>query len=93
MRVITYQFKLYVSGKGEELKKTIENMTETLEVRIKGRYSLEVIDILKTPQLEDEHNIFAAPTLVRIAPKPVTKIMGDLSYLQKALPELIVESW
>lgn len=50
-----------------------------------ARYTIEVIDLLKTPQLAKDDEILAIPTLVRRLPEPVCKIIGDLSDTERVL--------
>ncbi|MGN6615665.1 MAG: circadian clock KaiB family protein, partial [Ilyomonas sp.] len=51
----------------------------------KGKYQIEVIDLLVKPQLAEGDQIFAVPTLVRKVPEPIRKIIGDLSNEEKVL--------
>ena len=92
--VVVYHFKLYVSGQGEASKKTIEDVTKMFEDEIKEQCSLEVIDLIKYPDLEkgDGYFVFGTPTLVKIAPKPVRRVMGDFSYRRIVLRELGIPS-
>jgi circadian clock protein KaiB len=55
-------------------------------------YTIEVIDLLKNPQLSREHQILAIPTLVRKLPVPVRKIIGDLSDTEKVLVGLDIKT-
>ncbi|MGB3206421.1 MAG: circadian clock protein KaiB, partial [Crinalium sp.] len=61
---------------------TLKNI---LENEFKGVYALKVIDVLKNPQLAEEDKILATPTLAKILPPPVRKIIGDLSDREKVL--------
>ena len=56
-----------------------------LEQEFQGVYALKVIDVLKNPQLAEEDKILATPTLAKILPPPVRKIIGDLSDREKVL--------
>lgn len=56
-----------------------------LKQHLAGRYAIEVIDLLKNPQLAEGDQIFAIPTLVRKIPEPLRKIIGDLSNEEKVL--------
>ena len=58
---------------------------EILEREFKGVYALKVIDVLKSPQLAEEDKILATPTLAKILPPPVRRIIGDLSDREKVL--------
>jgi len=55
------------------------NLKAIGEAQLKGKYWIEVIDLLKTPQLGRDHQILAIPTLVRKFPVPVRRIISDLS--------------
>lgn len=77
--------KLYVTGQTPNSQKAIENLKKVLAMELKGAYSLQVIDVLKNPQLAEENKILATPTLTRILPAPVRKIIGDLSNKDKVL--------
>jgi circadian clock protein KaiB len=54
-------------------------------VHLKGQYHIEVIDVLKNPQLARGDQILALPTLVRKLPEPMKKIIGDLSNEERVL--------
>jgi circadian clock protein KaiB len=62
--------------------KTLRNI---LENEFKGVYALKVIDVLKNPQLAEEDKILATPTLSKILPPPVRRIIGDLSDRERVL--------
>ncbi|GAL95124.1 circadian oscillation regulator KaiB [Microcystis aeruginosa NIES-44] len=62
--------------------KTLKNI---LEEEFQGVYALKVIDVLKNPQLAEEDKILATPTLAKVLPPPVRKIIGDLSDREKVL--------
>ncbi len=63
----------------------LANLKSFCEERIKERYQIEVIDLLKKPQLASGDQILAVPTLVRRLPMPMRKIIGDLSNREKLL--------
>ena len=50
-----------------------------------GKYSIEIIDLLKNPQLARGDQIVAIPTLVRKVPQPIRKIIGDLSNTERVI--------
>ena len=77
--------KLYVTGKTDNSEKAISNLKAILETELKGLYTLEVIDVLEHPQLAEEDKILATPTLTKVLPPPVRKIIGDLSDKEKVL--------
>ena len=72
-----YVFHLYISGATPRSKRALGNIKEICEEHLKGRYNLEVVDILQSPsQLERDH-IVAAPTLIKRHPLPVRRFIGD----------------
>lgn len=81
----TWELKLYVAGKTEKSVLAVKNLRKYCEQYLKGKYKLEVIDLLKKPQLAEGDQIFAIPTLVKKVPEPLRKIIGDLSNEEKVL--------
>ena len=77
--------KLYITGHTANSEKAIENLKNILDSKLNGLYSLKVIDVLKNPQLAEEDKILATPTLTKLLPHPVRKIIGDLSDKEKIL--------
>jgi circadian clock protein KaiB len=81
----TYILKLYVAGNTPNSVQALRTLKNILEEEFKGVYALKVIDVLKNPQLAEEDNILATPTLSKVLPLPVRKIIGDLSDREKVL--------
>ena len=81
----TYILKLYVAGNTPNSMRALNTLREILESEFKGVYALKVIDVLKSPQLAEEDKILATPTLSKILPPPVRRIIGDLSDREKVL--------
>ncbi|MBW6498294.1 MAG: hypothetical protein K0B09_07905 [Bacteroidales bacterium] len=77
--------RLYVAGESPKALTAFANLKKICQEQLKGRYSIEVIDLLKNPQLGAEYQILALPTLVRKLPVPVRKIIGDLSNTERVL--------
>ncbi len=77
--------KLYVTGKTANSQRAITNLRNIFGNELKGLYTLRVIDVLENPKLAEEDKILATPTLARILPAPVRKIIGDLSSKEKVL--------
>ncbi len=80
-----WEFWLYVAGQTPKSVLALENITRYSREHLVVKYSIEVIDLLKSPQLAERDQIFAIPTLVRKTPKPLRKIIGDLSNENKVL--------
>ncbi|MBJ6108779.1 circadian clock protein KaiB [Hymenobacter sp. BT523] len=86
----TWELRLYVAGQTPKSVTAVANLRKYCEQHLKGRYKLEVIDLLVNPQLAEGDQILAIPTLVRKVPEPIRKIIGDLSNEEKVLVGLDV---
>jgi circadian clock protein KaiB len=80
-----YELRLYVAGHTPKSIKAFDNLKKLCEEHLKGKYHIEVIDLLKNPQLAKGDQIIAVPTLVRELPPPIRKIIGDLSNTLRVL--------
>ena len=81
----TYILKLYVAGNTPNSMRALKTLRNILETEFQGVYALKVIDVLKNPQLAEEDKILATPTLSKILPPPVRRIIGDLSDRERVL--------
>ncbi len=81
----TYLLRLYVSGTTPKSVQAIANINKICKEHLRGRYSLEVIDIYQKPQLAKRDQIVAMPTLIKELPAPLRRIIGDLSNTPKVL--------
>jgi circadian clock protein KaiB len=80
-----WQLRLYTAGQTQKSIKALANLKKLCEDHLPGRYEIEVIDLLQNPKLAAGDQILAIPTLVRKLPKPVKKIIGDLSNEERVL--------
>lgn len=80
-----YELRLYIAGKTPKSVTALKNLKSYCEEHLQGQYSIEVIDLLVSPQLAEGDQILAVPTLVKKVPEPVRKIIGDLSNKEKVL--------
>ncbi len=80
-----WDLRLYVAGQTPRSVTAFNNLKRLCEEHLAGKYSIEVIDLLKNPQLARGDQILAIPTLVRKLPVPVRKIIGDLSNTDRVL--------
>ena len=80
-----YQLRLYIAGQTARSASALRNLEEICEKHLRGKYRIEVVDLLVNPQLARGDQIFAVPTLVRQLPPPVKKIIGDLSNVERVL--------
>jgi len=83
--VVHWTLRLYVAGQTPKSLAAFDNLKRLCEERLKGHYSIEVIDLLKNPRLAKDDQILAIPTLVRRLPLPVRRIIGDLSNTERVL--------
>jgi len=84
-----WTLRLYVTGRGERSERALSNLRKLCESSLAaGTYKIEVIDLLKNPELARDDQILAIPTLVRKLPEPMKRIIGDLSNADRALLSL-----
>ena len=86
-----YVLRLYVAGQTARSVAALANLQRICETHLAGQYRIEIIDLMKNPQLADGDQIFAVPTLVRRLPEPIKKIIGDLSNEERVLVGLDIQ--
>lgn len=86
-----WQLLLYIAGQTPKSVKALENIKKYAEEHLAGKYSIEIIDLLISPQLAEGDQILAIPTLVRKFPEPIRKIIGDLSNEERVLVGLNIK--
>ena len=80
-----YDLRLYVAGQTPKAARAFANLRKICEEHLRGRYSIEVVDLVENPALGRGDQILAVPTLVRRLPTPIKKIIGDLSNTERVL--------
>ena len=80
-----WELRLYVAGPTPKSIAALRNLELICEEHLAGRYHIEVIDLMKQPQLAQGDQILAVPTLVRKLPAPIRKIIGTLSNTERVL--------
>jgi circadian clock protein KaiB len=85
-----WDLRLYVAGQSRKSLTALANLKRLCDEHLPGRYHIEVVDLLQTPQLAAGDQILAIPTLVRKLPAPMKKIIGDFSNEERALVGLDV---
>lgn len=90
-RLSQFILKLYVTGTGASAEAAIGNLRRICEEELHGRYELQVIDVLEHPELAEDENILATPTLIKQLPPPLRRVIGDLSDKHKVLLGLEVQ--
>src|ERR1700744_2932602 len=83
-----YKLRLFVTGSTPRSTRAIANMRKICEESLSGRYDLEVIDVYENPEVTRELQVVATPTLIKILPEPLRRIIGDLSDKEKVLAGL-----
>jgi circadian clock protein KaiB len=86
-----YDFRLYVAGQAPKSIAAICNLRRICERYLSGRYSLDVIDLMVDPDLAQRDQIIAVPTLVRLVPGPIRRVIGDLSNSKRVLSRLGID--
>ena len=82
---VKFELRLYIAGQTPRAVTALSNLKRICESHLAGQYRIEVIDLLKQPQLAAGDQILAVPTLVRKFPEPIKKIIGDLSNEERVL--------
>jgi circadian clock protein KaiB len=80
-----WSLRLYIAGETSRSMAALENLRKVCDEHLAGKYKVEVVDLLKNPQLAAGDQILAVPTLVRRLPQPLKKIIGDLSNAERVL--------
>ncbi len=80
-----YTLRLFVAGTTANSQRAIENLRRICAAHLAGQVNLEIIDIYQQPELAGQHQIVAAPTLVKVLPLPLRRIIGDLSHEPRVL--------
>jgi circadian clock protein KaiB len=80
-----WNLRLYTAGQSPKSLAALENLKRVCEEHLAGRYTIEVVDLLKNPRLAKDDQIVAIPTLVRKLPEPLRRMVGDLSNTERTL--------
>ncbi|MFC5435098.1 circadian clock KaiB family protein [Rhodanobacter umsongensis] len=83
-----YKLRLFITGSTARSTQAIDNMRRICAENLAGRYDLEVVDVYQDPEATKELQIIATPTLVKILPEPLRRIIGDLSDRERVLAGL-----
>ncbi|MEA3193793.1 MAG: circadian clock protein KaiB [Betaproteobacteria bacterium] len=80
-----WELRLYTAGQTPKSLTALANLQKICDEHLKGKYRIEVIDLMANPRLAKDHQIVAIPTLVRKLPEPLRRVIGDLSDTERAL--------
>jgi len=90
-KTVAWKLRLYVAGQTAKSIRAFANLKVLCDEHLRGRYEIEVIDLLLHPHMARGDQIVAVPTLVIKLPHPVRKIIGDLSDTDKVLVGLALQ--
>jgi circadian clock protein KaiB len=88
----TWKLRLYVAGQTPKSVTAMANLQRICDEHLPGRYAIEIIDLMKNPQLAQGDQILAIPTLVRKLPQPIKRVIGDLSNVQRVLVGMDIQA-
>ncbi len=89
---VRWDLRLYVAGQTPRSRAAITNLYRICEEHMPGKYRIEVIDLLKNPQLAQGDQILALPTVIKKLPDPIRRIIGDLSNVERVLVGLDIQN-
>lgn len=87
-----WTLRLYIAGDSPKSRTALKNLEALCEKHLAGRYRIDVVDLVKSPELAKAHQILAIPTLIREVPEPIKRVIGDLSDESKALLSLDLDA-
>jgi circadian clock protein KaiB len=87
-----YKFRLFIAGDAPNSLKAVANLTALCRIHLPGKHEIELVDVLREPGLALAENVLMTPTLVRLNPAPVLRIIGTLSQIETVLLALGLEA-
>lgn len=78
-----YRLRLYVTGATPNSARAIVNLKEFCETHLKDNYELEIIDVYQQPRIAETDQVIAIPMLIKLAPFPPRRLIGDMSDKEK----------
>ncbi|HYH47435.1 MAG TPA: circadian clock KaiB family protein [Thermoanaerobaculia bacterium] len=83
-----YELRLYVTGATPRSGNAVASVKAICEEHLPGQYVLEVVDLYQQPHLAEGDHILATPTLIKLQPPPLRRLVGDLSDEERVLSAL-----
>ena len=74
-----YSFRIFVTGDTTRSFHAVANLHRLCDARLAGHYELEVVNVGERPELAEQEQVLATPTVVRQHPLPRRRVIGDLS--------------
>ncbi|HEV2170674.1 MAG TPA: circadian clock KaiB family protein [Candidatus Binatus sp.] len=87
----SWMMRLYIAGQKTRSVAAIANLRRICDLHVPRHFTIEVVDLMRNPELARDDQIVAIPTLVRRLPEPVRRIIGDLSAMDKVLQALEID--
>ena len=84
-------FRQYITGKSPNSIRAMANLKAICRTHFQGDCRLEIVDVLEKPMLALRDEVYVSPTLIKLFPLPIRKIIGDLSEEEKVLDALGLE--
>ena len=91
-RRATFRFRLYVAGEAMNSALAVANLAVICRTHLPDRHEIEIVDVFREPKRALAEGIFMTPTLVKLSPVPVRKIVGTLSNAQTVLRAVGLEA-
>lgn len=85
VEVEEYRFRLYVAGNSPKSLRAIQNLKRICDEHLPGHYEIEIIDIYQRPELLEQEQIFAIPTLIKKLPLPLQRLIGDMTNTEEVV--------
>lgn len=85
VEVEEYRFRLYVAGNSPKSLRAIQNLKKICDEHLPGHYEIEIIDIYQRPELLEQEQIFAIPTLIKKLPLPLQRLIGDMTNTEEVV--------
>jgi circadian clock protein KaiB len=83
-----YVLRLFITGATPNSIRALTNIKELCETHLKGKYSLEIIDVYQVKDIAEKEQLIALPLLIKKLPLPEKRMIGDLSDTEKVLKGL-----
>jgi circadian clock protein KaiB len=90
-RAVSYKFQLYVAGDAQNSVQALANLKALCRTHLPDRHEIEIVDVFKDPRRALAEGVFMTPTLVKLTPPPVRRIVGALTQTQVVLQALGLE--
>jgi circadian clock protein KaiB len=87
-----FKFRLYIAGETPNSMQAVANLKALCRAHLAGQHAIEIVDVFRDPKQALTNGIFMTPTLIKLAPAPVARIVGTLSQPASVLQALGLET-